>query len=416
MEETKRERAVLAGLHAPALPPEQQADEETLAELRALLETAGGECAATVLQQRAAPDPRTLFGGGKMEEIAALARREEAGLLIVDNEISPSQMRALEEETGCAVLDRSGLILDIFAQRAKTNEGKLQVELAQYQYILPRLAGLGKTLSRLGGGIGTRGPGESKLESDRRHIRRRIYRLQEELERVRRVRAVQRRARIKAEIPQVSLVGYTNAGKSTLLNRLTGADIPANDRLFDTLDPTTRKMKLSDTQEIFLSDTVGFIRKLPHHLIDAFKATLEEVADADLLLHVVDLSHPQWREQAQTVERVLAELGAEHIPRLTVLNKADACPADAIPKDGEDWVAISARQGWGLANLKAAMERALARDKHVLTVCLPYDQGALLNQVHELAQIRQERYLPDGVEIELVCGDTLWGRLRPYQK
>ncbi|MDY4483445.1 MAG: GTPase HflX, partial [Butyricicoccus porcorum] len=287
MEEMESDRAVLVGLHASVFTAEEDATWETLDELEALLETAGGECVAKLLQTRNAPEARTFIGEGKLQELTELARDNDATLIVFDNELSPSQMRVLEEATGRPVLDRSALILDIFAQRARTGEGKLQVELAQYQYILPRLSGMGKTMSRLGGGIGTRGPGESKLESDRRHIRRRIDRLRRDLEDVRRVRAVQRRQRKKAELPLVAIVGYTNAGKSTLLNTLTDAGIEANDRLFDTLDPTTRKLRISDTQEILLSDTVGFIRKLPHHLVSAFKATLEEVAYADLLLHVV---------------------------------------------------------------------------------------------------------------------------------
>ena len=311
LEEKRVERAVLVGLRCHSFSPEENADEETLAELAALTQTAGGEAVAVTLQNRPAPDAKTLIGEGKAQEVKELAEANDADLIIFDNELSPSQMRVLEEMTGRTVLDRSALILDIFAQRARTGEGKLQVELAQYQYILPRLAGLGHAMSRLGGGIGTRGPGESKLESDRRHIRRRIDKLRQDLEQVRQVRAVQRRQRKKTELPLVAIVGYTNAGKSTLLNLLTDAGIEANDRLFDTLDPTTRKKRISDTQEVLLSDTVGFIRKLPHHLVSAFKATLEEVAYADLLLHVVDVSDPNWPVHVQTVDKVTAQLGAQ---------------------------------------------------------------------------------------------------------
>ena len=310
-EEKQVERAVLVGLSCPGFNADQAADERTMDELRALAETAGAEAVAMTLQRRPAPDARTFIGEGKAEEVKALAEANDASLILFDNELSPSQMSNLEELTGRTVLDRSALILDIFAQRARTGEGKLQVELAQYQYILPRLAGMGKAMSRLGGGIGTRGPGESKLESDRRHIRSRIDKLRRDLEQVRQVRAVQRRQRKKTELPMVAIVGYTNAGKSTLLNTLTGAGIEANDRLFDTLDPTTRKKRISDTQEILLSDTVGFIRKLPHHLVSAFKATLEELAYADLLLHVVDVSDEDWQVQAETVDKVIAQLGAQ---------------------------------------------------------------------------------------------------------
>ena len=284
------EKAVLVGLNADCFKPEDTATYETLDELEALLETAGGTCVAKVLQNRHTPDPHSFIGEGKAQEICTLLENSDANLVIFDNDLSPSQIRALEELTGATVLDRSALILDIFAQRAKTAEGRLQVELAQYQYLLPKLSGMGKSMSRLGGGIGTRGPGETKLETDRRHIRERINRLQEELNEVRKVRAVQRERRIRNSVPVVALVGYTNAGKSTLLNRLTDAGIPANDRLFDTLDTTTRRLRVSDHLEVLLSDTVGFIAKLPHHLIEAFQATLEELQYVDLLLHVIDAS------------------------------------------------------------------------------------------------------------------------------
>ena len=271
----KAEKAILVGLSADCFRPEENATDESLDELEALLETAGGICEAKVLQNRHTPDPHSFIGEGKAQEVRTLLESTGATLVVFDNDLSPSQIRALEELTDATVLDRSALILDIFAQRAKTAEGRLQVELAQYQYLLPKLSGMGTSMSRLGGGIGTRGPGETKLETDRRHIRERITRLQAELDEVRRVRATQRERRVKNSMPVVALVGYTNAGKSTLLNALTGAGIPANDRLFDTLDTTTRRLKVSDHLEILLSDTVGFIAKLPHHLIEAFQATLE---------------------------------------------------------------------------------------------------------------------------------------------
>ena len=271
----KAEKAILVGLSADCFRPEENATDESLDELEALLETAGGICEAKVLQNRHTPDPHSFIGEGKAQEVRTLLESTGATLVVFDNDLSPSQIRALEELTDATVLDRSALILDIFAQRAKTAEGRLQVELAQYQYLLPKLSGMGTSMSRLGGGIGTRGPGETKLETDRRHIRERITRLQAELDEVRRVRATQRERRVKNSMPVVALVGYTNAGKSTLLNALTGAGIPANDRLFDTLDTTTRRLKVSDHLEILLSDTVGFSAKLPHHLIEAFQATLE---------------------------------------------------------------------------------------------------------------------------------------------
>lgn len=418
--ENKAERAVLVGLSCPGFSAEQDTDERTMDELRALAETAGAEAVAMTIQRRPAPDARTFIGEGKAEEVKQLAQANEATLILFDNELSPSQTRNLEELIGCTVLDRSALILDIFAQRARTGEGKLQVELAQYQYILPRLAGMWTHLVRqtAGGGkspIGTRGPGETQLETDRRHIRQRIDKLKADLEQVRQVRAVQRRQRKKTELPMVAIVGYTNAGKSTLLNTLTGAGIPANDRLFDTLDPTTRKKRISDTQEILLSDTVGFIRKLPHHLVSAFKATLEELAYADLLLHVVDVSDEDWRIQAETVDRVVAQLGAQDIPRLMVYNKADKCEPDAIPYFRPDeGVAISAKTGEGIDNLLAAIEHALGRGKHKVKLCIPYSDGAVLDMLHREAQIESTDYAAEGTLVEAVVDDKTYGRVAEY--
>ena len=418
--EEQHERAVLVGLSCPGFTAEQDADERTMDELRALAETAGAEAVAMTLQRRPAPDARTFIGEGKAEEVKTLAEANEASLILFDNELSPSQTRNLEELIGCTVLDRSALILDIFAQRARTGEGKLQVELAQYQYILPRLAGMWTHLVRqtAGGGkspIGTRGPGETQLETDRRHIRKRIDKLKADLEQVRQVRAVQRRQRKKTELPMVAIVGYTNAGKSTLLNTLTGADIPANDRLFDTLDPTTRKKRISDTQEILLSDTVGFIRKLPHHLVSAFKATLEELAYADLLLHVVDVSDEDWRIQAETVERVVAQLGAQDIPRVMVYNKADKCAPDAIPYFRPDeGVAISAKTGEGIDELLKTIEHALGRGKHKVKLLIPYSDGAVLDMLHREAQIESTDYAAEGTLVEAVVDDKTYGRVAEY--
>ena len=418
--ESKAERAVLVGLSCPGFTAEQDADERTMDELRALAETAGAEAVAMTLQRRPAPDARTFLGEGKAEEVKTLAEANEASLILFDNELSPSQTRNLEELIGCTVLDRSALILDIFAQRARTGEGKLQVELAQYQYILPRLAGMWTHLVRqtAGGGkspIGTRGPGETQLETDRRHIRKRIDKLKADLEQVRQVRAVQRRQRKKTELPMVAIVGYTNAGKSTLLNTLTGADIPANDRLFDTLDPTTRKKRISDTQEILLSDTVGFIRKLPHHLVSAFTASLEELAYADLLLHVVDVSDEDWRIQAETVERVVAQLGAQDIPRVMVYNKADKCAPDAIPYFRPDeGVAISAKTGEGIDELLKTIEHALGRGKHKVKLLIPYSDGAVLDMLHRETQIESTDYAAEGTLVEAVVDDKTYGRVAEY--
>lgn len=411
----EQEQAVLVGLHTNVFTAEEDASWESLDELDELLKTAGGECVAKVLQNRAAPDARTFLGEGKVQELIETARNHDASLIVFDNELSPSQMRTLEEMTGRTILDRSMLILDIFAQRARTGEGKLQVELAQYQYILPRLAGMGKTLSRLGGGIGTRGPGETQLETDRRHIRRRIDRLRRDLEDVRKVRAVQRRRRKKAEIPLVAIIGYTNAGKSTLLNTLTESDIEANDRLFDTLDPTTRKLRISDTQEILLSDTVGFIRKLPHHLVSAFKATLEELAYADVLLHVVDISREDWREQAETVDKVVNQLDAGAIPQILVCNKADKCENPDLIPNGAGVVAISAKYGRGMEELKAAIEEALGRGKHRVTLLIPYDQGYRLDVIHQEAKVYATEYEAGGTRVDIECDDKLYGQLRDYE-
>ena len=286
--EIKRERAVLAGLSAASMDESERSTEISMEELAALVDTAGGDTVAIIMQSRPTPDPRSFIGDGKVREMKELIAMNDCDLAVFDNELTPSQMRVLSEELGVKVLDRSGLILDIFAQRAQTREGQLQVELAQYKYLLPRLTGMWTHLVRqtASGGsspIGTRGPGETQLETDRRHIRRKIQKLEEELAAVRKVRSTQRRRREKNDMPVVALVGYTNAGKSTLLNCLTGSDIPANDRLFDTLDTTTRRLRLDETQEVLLSDTVGFIRKLPTHLIEAFKATLEELSYADVL-------------------------------------------------------------------------------------------------------------------------------------
>ncbi len=409
------ERAVLVGLHTNNFTPEQDASWETLDELEELLETAGGECVAKLLQNRAAPEARTFLGEGKVQEVCEVAKNNDASLIILDNELSPSQMRVLEEMTGRTVMDRSTLILDIFAQRARTGEGKLQVELAQYQYILPRLSGMGAMLSRQGGGIGTRGPGESKLESDRRHIRRRIDKLRKDLESVRQVRAVQRRQRKKAELPLVAIVGYTNAGKSTLLNTLTDAGIEANDRLFDTLDPTTRKLRISDTQEILLSDTVGFIRKLPHHLVSAFKATLEELSYADVLLHVVDISSEDWREKADTVNQVIQQLDAGGIPQILVCNKADKCENPDLIPQGQGIVAISAKYGKGMDDLLAAIEEALGRGKHRVKLCIPYADGYLLDVIHKEAKVFSTDYDGVGTVVDIECDDKLFGQLRDYE-
>ena len=409
MEQTT-ERAVLAGLSADCFAKDQQATEQSLDELEALLQTAGGVCAAKVLQNRHAPDPHSFVGEGKAEEIRELVSSLGAGMVIFDNDLSPSQIRALEELTGATVLDRSALILDIFAQRAKTAEGRLQVELAQYKYLLPKLSGMGKSLSRQGGGIGTRGPGETKLETDRRHIRARITRLEEELSQLRKLRAVERRRRQKNEIPVVALVGYTNAGKSTLLNRLTGAGIPANDRLFDTLDTTTRQLAVSEHLSVLLSDTVGFIAKLPHHLVEAFKATLEELEYADLLLHVIDAADPEREAHIAVAEKLIGSLARPDAPVLRVYNKADLVEPSELPV-GEGNIAISAKNGSGVPELLSAIEQALDRRLHHATFLLPYSMAGQVEALHDGAQVLRCDYTDRGIEIEVRCDDVLYGRL-----
>ena len=412
LQEIKINRAVLVGLNSPALSREENADEESLEELEALLETAGGTCLGTVLQNKDTPDPRTFIGEGKTEEVRELARNQGADLVIFDNPLSPSQQRVLTEALGVQVMDRAGLILDIFAKRAQTSEGRLQVALAQYQYLLPRLLGMWTHLERQEGAIGTRGPGETQLETDRRHIRRKISKLQAELKEVRRVRATQRQKRIKNEVPVVAIVGYTNAGKSTLLNKLTGADIPANNRLFDTLDTTTRTLEVSDTCTVLLSDTVGFIRTLPHHLIDAFKATLEELSYADLLLHVIDASNPLWREQAQVVDDLIVELGAAATPRIEVFNKCDRFSGDILPH-GPDIVSISAKTGAGLDTLLEQIAKRLDAGAHRVTLALPYDKGGLLDTLYREAKVEQVEYGED-IAVTAVCTPRLLGQLRDY--
>ena len=399
------------GLNSPVFTREQTATDASLDELEALLETAGGICCAKMLQNRATPDPRTLLGEGKAAELAELVQHHDASMVVFDNDLTPSQNRALEQVTKVRVLDRSALILDIFAQRAKTKEGRLQVELAQYKYLLPRLAGMWTHLERQEGAIGTRGPGETQLESDRRHIRRKISKLEEELKDVRRVRATQRERRIKNEVPVVAIVGYTNAGKSTLLNRLTGAAIPANDRLFDTLDTTTRTLEISDTCTVLISDTVGFIRKLPHHLVEAFKATLEELEYADLLLHVIDASNPEWRDQTAVVEDLIRELGAEQTPRLDVFNKCDRYLGDIRPH-GEDIVSISARTGEGVPELLAAIGRRLDNGARRVIIHLPYDQGGLLDKLYQQAKVESVEY-GETIDVAAVCTPKVIGQLGP---
>ena len=413
----KKERAILAGLAALSMDEHERSTDISLEELAALVETAGGETVATLLQNRPTPDPRSFLGDGKVQEMKALIEANDCDLAVFDNELSPSQMRVLSEELGVKVLDRSGLILDIFAQRAQTREGQLQVELAQYKYLLPRLTGMWTHLVRqtASGGsspIGTRGPGETQLETDRRHIRRKIQKLEEELAAVRKVRSTQRRRREKNAMPVVALVGYTNAGKSTLLNQLTGSDIPANDRLFDTLDTTTRRLRVDESTEVLLSDTVGFIRKLPTHLIEAFKATLEELRYADVLLHVIDIANPEWEEQARVVDELIRQLGAEGTPCLRVFNKCDAY--FGILPHGEDVVCISAKSGEGADVLVQKLSALLDRGKRRLALEIPYASAGLLDSLNREAAVLNTEYTESGIRVEAVVPPELFGRVKAF--
>ncbi len=408
----KIERAALCGLAADCFAPGESSTEVSMAELRALVETAGGVAVAELMQNRATPDPRSFIGEGKVAELKEIVQNSDCDLVVFDNELSPSQMRVLNEDLGVKVMDRSGLILDIFAQRARTREGQLQVELAQYKYLLPRLLGMWTHLERQEGAIGTRGPGETQLESDRRHIRRKIQKLEEELAEVRKNRATQRRRREKNGVPVVALVGYTNAGKSTLLNRLTGSDIPANNRLFDTLDTTTRRLMVDEVQEVLLSDTVGFIRKLPTHLVEAFKATLEELAFADVLLHVIDMSSDEWESQAAIVDDLIAQLGAEGTPCIRVYNKCDLCPG-VLPREA-DAVCISARTGEGTAELLEKISAALGRGKRRAVFCIPFAKGALVQTLHDEAAVLSVDYTETGTRVEAIVKPELWAKLREY--
>ena len=384
----------------------------SLDELTELIDTAGAEVVGRLVQNRDRIANDLYLGRGKVEELREMIYELGATGVCCDDELSPAQLMNLQDALDIKVMDRTMVILDIFAAHAGSYEGKLQVELAQLKYLLPRLTGKGEAMSRLGGGIGTRGPGETQLETDKRYIRSRIQKLRAELEEVRKVRAVQRRRRIKNDVPVVALVGYTNAGKSTLLNYLTGADIPANNRLFDTLDTTTRQLSLSDTCDVLLSDTVGFIAKLPHHLVEAFKATLEELQYADLLIHVIDASDPEREAHMQVVERLIGELAKPGVPVIDCYNKRDIAENGA-PR-GENNVEISARTGEGIDALKALAERLLERGLHHVRLCLPYSMGGMVDTLHSQAKVLSCRYEAEGILVEAIMDETLYGRLLPY--
>ena len=413
----KKERAVLAGLSALSMEPSERSTDVSMDELASLVETAGGEPVALIMQNLPSPNTHSFIGEGKVKEMKDLIEANECDLAVFDNELTPSQMRVLSEELGVKVLDRSGLILDIFAQRAQTREGQLQVELAQYKYLLPRLTGMWTHLVRqtASGGsspIGTRGPGETQLETDRRHIRRKIQKLEEELSDVRKVRETQRRRREKNAMPVVALVGYTNAGKSSLLNCLTDSDIPANDRLFDTLDTTTRRFRIDETQEVLISDTVGFIRKLPTHLIEAFKATLEELSFADVLLHVIDLSNPEWEAQVRVVESLIRQLGAEQTPCIKVFNKCDKYMG--ILPHGEDIICVSAKTGEGTADLVQKLADLLDRGKRHVHLSVPYQNAGVTDLLNREAIVEYLEYTDTSIEIDAVVTPDVLGRVKQF--
>lgn len=399
------ERAILIGMEWGRNDSLWTVD-DSLEELKQLADTAGATIIKKFIQKRPKPDPAFFIGRGKVQELALYAQQENIDLCIFDDELSPAQQRNIESVMGIRILDRTALILDIFAQRARTNEGKLQVELAQLQYTLPRIMGKGLMLSRLGGGIGTRGPGETKLEVDRRRIRDRIAFIKDQIEKVKAVRSLHRSKRKKNNVFEVSLVGYTNAGKSTLLNTLTNSDIYAKDQLFATLDPTTRQLTLPNKQEIIITDTVGFIQRLPHQLIAAFRSTLEVVTEADLLVHVIDVSHELYKEQAAAVHEVLKEIGAETKPVITVYNKIDKLPPDSKLADRlaleEDTVCISAAKKLNLEILQQMIESHLKSKAVEVTLCIPYAETAKAAQLHETANVLEQEYTENGAVMKVI--------------
>lgn len=404
------EKAVLVGVQTPSAKVEVDA---SLDELQQLAASVGIQVVARITQKLDEPNPRHYLGKGKLEELTNVCRETNADMVISDDELRPHVQQEVESEVGIRVIDRTLLILDIFAHRAHTHEGRVQVELAQYQYLLPRLSGKGTDLSRLGGGIGTRGPGETKLELDRRRIRQHITRLERETESIRQQRHVHRGFREKAELPLVSLIGYTNAGKSTLLNGLTGSTVEVADKLFATLDPTTRRLELPSGQEVLVSDTVGFIAKLPTSLVAAFRATLEELEEADVLVHVVDISDPQIEHSVRVVKDILGELGLQDKPVITVLNKADKLLQPGVATDGEDPLAtmspeafglesvpdtslVSAEKGWGLGPLLKAIGDMLNSASTEITVTIPYGASELVNLFRRKGVVSAEEHTPEG--------------------
>lgn len=388
--------------------------EVSLNELEELSCTAGAEVVGVVSQKLPNPNPATYIGSGRMEEVCEFCKINEIDLIVADGELSPAQQRNIEDLTKTRVIDRTTLILDIFAQRARSREGKIQVELAQLRYMLPRLTGRGKAMSRLGGGIGTRGPGESKLESDKRHIRRRIYALEEDLRQIEKRRTALRARRKKDGVIAVAIVGYTNAGKSTLMNHLTEAGVLAEDKLFATLDPTARKLTLPNGQDIMLIDTVGLVRRLPHHLVEAFKSTLEEAKAADLILNVCDASDPVCAEHIAVTERLLSELGCADTPVIAVMNKCDRVPdLYDLPMLGKT-VRISALTGAGIPELLSEIERTVCAQTARVSLLIPFAEGQRLAQIRREGVVLSEEYLPEGTRAEVIIDAALLEELKSY--
>ncbi|WP_091645882.1 GTPase HflX [Micromonospora pallida] len=419
------ERVVLVGVWTEGTVTDA---ENSLTELAALAETAGSQVLEGLIQRRNRPDPATYVGRGKVDDLGAVVLSSGADTVICDGELSPSQLRNLEQRTKVKVVDRTALILDIFAQHAKSREGKAQVELAQLEYLLPRLRGWGETLSRqtggsgrgggAGGGVGLRGPGETKLETDRRRIRHRISRLRREIKAMRTVRQTKRARRSRNAVPAVAIAGYTNAGKSSLLNRMTGAGVLVENALFATLDPTTRRATTADGRLYTLSDTVGFVRHLPHQIVEAFRSTLEEVADADLVVHVVDGTHPDPEEQVRAVREVLAEVGADRLPELLAVNKIDAADEETLLRLKRAWpdaIFVSAHSGRGIDELRASIEARLPRPAVEVRVVLPYDRGDLVARVHRQGEVLSTAHLPEGTLLHVRVGDALAAELAPFE-
>jgi GTP-binding protein HflX len=408
------EKAVLVGLSRGRDATQAEASVD---ELRRLTETAGAEVIATLTHRRDSPDPATFLGKGKAQEVRDIVRAEQADTVIVDEELAPGQLRNLEEIFGCKVLDRTALIIDIFAQHAHSSEGKAQVELAQLNYLLPRLRGWGESMSRLGGGIGTRGPGETKLEVDRRRIKKRISNLREDIEDLQKTRTTKRQERVRSRVSSVALVGYTNAGKSTLLNTLTQAGVPVEDKLFSTLDPTTRKLVLPDGRPCVLTDTVGFVRKLPHTLVEAFKSTLEEAIRADLVLHLVDGSDTDPEGQYMAVRDVLGEIGAAEVPELIAVNKIDAISEVDLARLRRRFPEAAFVSALTEEGTEALLEKIAERVPHPeieVDLLVPYDRGDVVAALHAAGAVLSEEYLEDGTKVRARLREDQLGRLESY--